>query len=636
MPTIDQLNAALVKADANGDTQNAQVFANQIKQMRSAGGDAPPAPAGTPQDRANVAGQQAGAGESPLEAGIGQAAQQGTFGLQNYINAGARYAAQRISGVQNPDDFSTDVAYARGKSQGEATGHPVASTIGGVLGTVLGAGAAVKAVRAIPGAGAIADLVTPKAGPGNVIGNVTKSALANGAIGAGTSAAEGDDVPTVGRNAAISAVAGPIVGKAATVAANKIEPLASAALSKLVPSFNPDKLSATSLASMNALATQLGVNGKDLQAAYDSHVKLTGSLPSLAQVTDIAQQGKLKALAAANPEIGEAAMTAAAAGNAPLHVQLQQAASDRANLAAQGMNGRPQTSQGLLAARDTAMDAMMNSKGPSGLALRDEPVSDPTGVLNQPHVAYALQPDTQLNARLGQASPVLDNIRNGNVTIGDVDTVRKALRGTQADLMRPNPSGGSAQNPLGAKEFGNVAQQVEGLGTGQHADYGTALNGYRQISRYETGFNHGLNGNAITEAPDDFTAKDLATGMGKAGYAHGNALMRAQAALDAIAPASVKSGNEPDLGTAATIAHTAAVPTIGTVAALANHLTGLKLPTNVAKVAAQQLFSNDPVVVKQGIANMNRAGVSSDEIRKLGAAIGGTAAAGINAFVNGR
>lgn len=634
MPSLDDLNAALLKADANGDSVNAHLFANQIKQMRDSG-QAQPQPTGptSAADAANLAGQAAGADESPVSAAIGQAAHQGTFGLNNYVNAGARYAAQRLAGVKNPDDFKTDVAYSRGKSQGEYVGNPIASTIGGILGSVLGGGAIAKGVKVIPGAAAL----LPKAGEG--LSNLVKSATAGGTIGAVDSAANGDDVATTGRNAAISAVAGPIVGKGAGVVMSKIEPYAAAALGKLVPSFNPDKLPVASLQAHQALAKNLDMSPTELSQAYDSYQKLTGSLPNIAQITDLSSQGKLKALAAANSDIADAAMSAAGAGKAPLHVQLQQAAQDRANLAAMGSAGRPQTSQAILSARDQAMTHMMNAPGANGTALRDEPVTDPTGVLQSTLVDYAMRPNSQVNARLNQPSPVLDNIQRGQTTINDIETVRKALRDQQSAFMRPAPGANTARDPAMANQFGDLANKVEGLGSSSqtgHPDYGTALGGYRQISRYNTGFEHGLAGKGINDAPDDFTANDLGTNMGKAGYAHGNALARGQAALDAISPSSVKPDNTPGVGAAASVAHAATAPSPYSLASVVNHLSGMSLPKNVQGVVAKQLFSNDPVVVKQGIANLRRAGQSADDIRKLGAAVGGSAGASISNYLNGQ
>lgn len=655
MPSIDDLNAALLKADANGDSANAHLFANQIQQMRQSGQANPP-PAGptSSSDVANAAGLKAGADEGDVTAAIGQVARQGTFGLQNYINAGARSIAQRLTGVKDPDSFADNLQYSRGVSQGEASAHPLASTIGGVLGTVLGGGAIAKGAKlagdAVPAAGRLITSLAPaKNAP---IANVLKATGTNAAIAGAQSESNGDDLPTVGRNAAISAVAGPIVGKGASMIASKIEPYAAAALGKLVPSFNPDKLSVPSLQAHAALAKNLDMSPTDLSAAYDSFQKLTGALPNTAQITDLASQGKLKALAAANGDIADAAMTAAAAGKAPLHVQLQQAQADRANLASMGMVGRPQTSQAILSARDQAMDSMMAAPSANGTALRDEVVSDPTGLLKDPHIDYALRPNTQVNNRLNQASPVLDRINTmhtpsgtnpvggpGPVTIGDLDVIRKSLRDQQSAFMRPAPGANAARDPILAKEFGDMANKVEGLGTSPqtgHSDYGTALAGYRQVSRYNTGFEHGLAGNAIHDAPDDFTAADLKTPVGQAGYAHGNALARGQAALDAIAPNSVKSDTVPGVGAAASMAHAVTAPSPYSLASVVNHLSGMSLPKNVQGVVAKQLFSNDPVVVKQGIANLRRSGQSADDIRKLGAAVGGSAGASISSYLNGQ
>src|ERR1700743_97901 len=120
----------------DGATQD-QVMAAAAAQF---GGGGKPAPAAAPtpphqaptaQDVAFVQGRKDAAAESPLSAGLSQVAQQATLGLNNYVNAGARYLAQRITGVSKPDDFSTDLQYSRGRSQGEAESHPTAPTIGG-------------------------------------------------------------------------------------------------------------------------------------------------------------------------------------------------------------------------------------------------------------------------------------------------------------------------------------------------------------------------------------------------------------------------------------------------------------------------------------------------------------------------
>src|SRR5579859_8050490 len=173
MATLDELNAALVKADQAGDHQSAQIFANQIKSQLNV---APPAPAQSATESANTAGQMAGSSESDFSAGMNQAAQQGTFGLQNYINAGARYAAQRLTGQPNPDSFDADLAYARGKSEAEAATHPYSSGVGGTVGAIAGGGLVSKALtvaKTIPGIGGLVETALPKAG--QPIANVAKA-----------------------------------------------------------------------------------------------------------------------------------------------------------------------------------------------------------------------------------------------------------------------------------------------------------------------------------------------------------------------------------------------------------------------------------------------------------------------------
>jgi hypothetical protein len=651
MADLAELNAALLKADAAGDTASAQLFANQIKQLNAA--EAPPQQ--SEEDIAHAQGVSSGEQESPVGAFMGQGARNATFGLSNYISAGTRYAAQRLKGDPNAESYAANLAFERGKSEGEIGQHPTAGTIGGVLGGLTGGGIVGKGLQAakkIPGIAGLVATVLPK--EGQPVANVAKAAAMGAAIGAGTSATEGKNAPEIARDAAIDAVVGPIISKGITATINWADPYVTSVIAKLVPSFSANGLAGASKQAFKTLADTLDMTAQELQSAYDAHIKLTGALPSMAQLTTLKAQGKLHALAGANPEIGEAAMTAAQAGNAPLHVQLQQAAQDRAALAAmptaavgdptlranlQGVNAgqTPQTSQSLLSARDTAMTQLMDAPSAAGLKLRDEPVSNHTGIFNDPHVEYALTPETRSAGRLGKTNPVLDAIQNNRpLTLGQVEEVRKALRDQQSLWSRPSPGTDRAANPRIAAEFGDIANKIEGEATSQYPDYGKALRGFRQVSRYDTGFNHGFNGKALSDAPDNFTAKDLLSPMGQAGYAHGNALKRAQSALDAISPGSVPEAQIPTAATAIKAVKAAKLPTISTLAQLQNHLSGLSLQKNVQQVVAKQLFSNDPVVVRQGIANLARAKVSADNIRTLGAAIGGSADVLVAQYLNGK
>lgn len=563
----------------------------------SGAADAAPPPA-TAAERAFAAGQESGAGEGAVQAGIGQAAQQGTLGLQHYINAGARYAAQRISGVQNPDDFDTDLAYSRGKSTGEIGAHPIAGTVGGIAGAVAGGGA----LGALAKGTRFARAMAPVQGERTL--NVAKAAGTGAAVGAATAAANGQPLPQVAQTAGISALATPVAGKVASFALNKLQPAGQRA--------------------MQTLASTLNESPKVLQDAYDSFIKLTGAVPSMAQVTDLVSQGKLRDLAKANPTIAGAAIKAANFGNAPLHEQI--AATQNATM--------PQSAHGLNELRDSETDTAMNQPHPqTGVKLKDTLVNDQQGVLLAPHVEYALRPNTKLNARVGNLSPmgdtpILERIGDNQATMADIDTVRKALRDVQSQLMQPSVGSPHARDPIMAKEFGDLANKVEGLGVRADPDYGKVLTNYRNASNYQEGFSHGLKGNSFHDIPEGDTrlAGALKTDPGRDGYQHGNALYTGQQALQSIAPGSVRPVDTgPNAGHAAqALMATQSGGVSGVYHGMkAMPIIGDRVPEKVQRIIAKQLF--DPKTAQQGIKNLTRAGIQDKDLKVLGATIGGVA-----------
>lgn len=566
-----------------------------------AGGDPPPAPQ-SPQDLAFAAGQDAGAKEYGATAAVGQAAQQGTMGLQNYINAVARYVGQRLTGVNNPDDFSTDLAYSRGKSQGEIEGHPVAGTVGGVAGTVMGGGAVGSALKGTRFARALAPVA------GNKVANVAKAATTGAAIGGANAVAEGQPLPQAAQTAALTAVGGPV--------------------SQKVVGFTLAKLQPAAARGMQTLAASIGETPKMLQDAYDSFMKLTGRMPSMAEIVGLQSQGKLRDLARANPQIATSAIKAANYGSAPLHEQLN------------AMNGAtmPQSVTGIHELRDMDTDAAMNTPHPqTGVLLKDQLVNDPNGILLSPHVEHALNSDLRINARLQRESPTLDRIVNNQATIADVDTVRKALRDQQAIFMSPPVGMQHAKNPEIAREFGDAANKVEGLGVRADKDYGLVLANYRNASNYGEGFGHGLKGNGVMDVPETDTrlSAALKTAHGNAGYEHGNALYTAQQSLQAIAPGSVR----PVEGgaNAGHLAQGAMAASSGGISAVYHGMRALpvigdRVPEAVQKVIANQLFN--PKTTQQGINNLRRAGIQDKDIRVLATSIGGVAAQNIASYLS--
>lgn len=592
------------------------------------GGGAPaPKPTPSPQEAAFSAGQEAGAKESPVMAAVRQAAQQGTFGLQNYINAGARYAGQRLTGVKTPDSFDTDLAYSRGESEGGIGAHPVAGTAGGVAGTIMGGGAAKAVLKATGVGNTILDAMSAKKGA--AVSNVLKSAGAGAAIGGANAAAEGQDAPDIAKTAAFSAAASPVAQKGAGVALAKLQPVARRA--------------------WQTMAETIGETPATLQAAANAFRTLTGADPELAQIVGLKSQGKLRDLAKANPTIAQAAMTAADRGAAPLHEQLQAAQATNAS--------RPQTQAGQLSARDSFMTDAMQQIGHT-------PVHDTHGVLLSPHVEMALMPDTKLNARLdslagnsgqapGMGQAVLDRVLNNDTTLADVDFIRQKLRDQQANFSNPSIGSDHPKNPEAAKEFGDMAQKVEALGKRSHPDYGPALDQYRTISDYSDAFQHGLQGKTFADDTTDTrllknmqgaqtklsSGGSLSRGESsvRAGYEHGNALYQGQQALNAIAPGSVST---PEAGPAARhLAQGAAAVASGGLNSVIHGLRALpvvgnRLPESVQGVIAKQLF--DPRTTQQGIANLTRAGVQAKDIRQLAAAIGGATAENISSYLDNK
>lgn len=552
----------------------------------------------TPEEAAFAAGRASGRNQSALTAGISQAAQQGTFGLQNYLNAGARYIGQHLLRGADSDSFDTDLAYSRGQSQGQAEGHPVASTVGGTAGTFLGGAGAAKLLKLAPGGSAVSRFISPsKAAP---VANVAKAGGIGAAAGGTQALAEGQPLPQAAQTAAVSAVAAPVAGK--------------------VMSFGLDRLQPAGRKAMQALADTLDESPQVLQQAYDTFAKLTGRAPSMAEVTNLKSQGALRKLASANATVGDAALKAANLGNAPLHEQLA---------AMQGAS-KPQTLSGIHELRDAETDAAMSTPHPTtGVALRDTPVNDPTGILLSPHIDYALRPNTVVNNRLNQTSTPFYGAKTNTATIGDVDTIRKALRDMQSSFMRPAPGSAHARDPALAKEFGDIANKVEQLGVNADPDYGLVLQNYRNASNYGEGFAHGLAGNAAHDVPegDSRLASALKSQHGIAGYEHGNALHNAAQALDTIRPGSV-SPQGASVGPSH-VAQGAMAASSGGISAIYHAMRaipGLHLSPKVQDVIAKQLF--DPHTAQQGINNLRRAGVDADNLRQI---VGMTGlAAGVN------
>lgn len=554
--------------------------------------------------------------EGALSAGLSEGLDAATFGQGSKIPAalaslvpGHTYAQERLNTQTTKD------------------AHPYAALAGDAAGLV-GEGAVISkgidVARKLPAVGkavgAVADALTPvtrdAAGTpmriGTTVGNIGKSVAANAAVGGGIALANGQELPQAAQTAAISGVAGPAVGKAAEFAIAKASPAAQQA--------------------WLALAKSLKEKPETLQAAIDTHLKLTGAMPSTAAVSSMASQGQLRALAASNPIVSEAALKASRASTAPLAEQIHQT---------QAQN-TPQARAGFEDFRDKSMDAAMNTPDPrSGQTLAQQrvPMNSATmSTLTDPLVISALKKNAAKLGNTGLAGRIDDAaLNNTPLTLGDVEGVRRSLRNQQSNFV--SKEAGLNRDPEIAEAFGKHADKIEGIGAAVHNNYAHALEDYRDNDRYMAGFDHGRSGNAYDSPPkgDTSTKAALKTEAGKAGYEHGNALHTAEAAIETISPSHVA----PAAGLSAEqLSHgaAAALAPMGTVARMYHTMRatvpGLHLPENAQKIVAKQLFSKDPATVRAGVAMLRKGRASDQQIRQLGTTIGGATGAAVASYLS--
>ena len=557
--------------------------------------------------------------------GVGGALYAGVHNLEDMatLGQGDKIAAALSTGVRTaiglPADYDSAYKQIQATANSANDQHPLARFAGDVGGLVAGGGVigSVLKLGERVGLRGLSDALsaTTRDASGlplkasGMVANVAKSAAANAAVGTGVGLASGQDPGSALLTGAVSAVAGPTVGKAAE--------------------FGIAKLGGASQRAMQVLADTLGETSDTVEKAYNFFVNATGATPSMAQLATLKAQGRLRELAAANATIGEGAVRAANMASAPLHEQL----------AATAGATKPQTDAAFAVDRDNRMTAMMSHPHPvTGQVLKDVPLSDPTGILTDPHVEFALRPNTQVNARLGQQSPILDRITGDQATIGDAESIRKALRDQQNGFMRPAPGSSASKDPILAKEFGDVANKVETLAMRASPEYGNALNTYRAQSRYADGFSHGRTGGAF----DDYDESDsklraaLQTPEGVAGYEHGNTLFTAEQTLNHIAPGMVKPQSAFGAPQAAQAgAALATFPSPWFASHIARAVPGMHESEAVQRMVTEQLNSHDPQVVKQGMANINRYRKIAAANRLAAASVGASTGYGVGEMTSG-
>lgn len=648
MPTEADIMGALRKADAAGDTSSAQRFAAMLKTVRQ-----------SPQDRASAAGREAGGKLSQTEAGIAGAADAGTFGMSNYLNAGARYVAQRATGVDNPDDFSTDLAFSRGANIGAAEAHPAANIAGQVTGTVLGGGLAsvgLKAASKVPGViGTVADAIGFQ--PAQTARNILR-AVGLGSFISGVQA--GNDTGFQAGPTMTGAVAGGVTAPLALAAGPVVR--------KLLPSG----------AKANAmLAKIIGEDAGTIEAARQNfrHATVSPGNPQgtempMAALMTLKQQGALRDLANANPDLATALSHAGE--------DVAQSRPSRMADTLEGLMGAPQDLNTLHTHIETAMTQAMRPIRGRNVTVTENDL----GRLLDPDAYGSLRANSPLRAHLGQvdANIAAQGPRgtDNSLTVDDIDNLRQAIRGRRAAAANP---ANTNHNLHTANELGDLMDRVTDIASSQVPEYGQALDDYRAGRNYIDAFKHGAAGKSAGDADTSAlraallspagaqghsagVATRLITGAGKSesgalstaadltqpgtnwlvnqtqapgvatrASALGRAEQNASKSLRGSTPASIQpdDGADPQ-----TLLHSIAAATYHSPTVISYHaakainaLSGMKMSPATRQTLIR--YVTDPTMTQQAVNIMRRAGQTDADIRRfatgLAASIGSQAGA---------
>ena len=493
----------------------------------------PKAPQPSAADRARAAGQKAGADEGALMSGIRGAASGGTFGLSDYVNAAARYAGQRIAGVQNPDDFSTDVAYAKGVNEGSAEAHPVANIAGEVAGAAAPGGLIAKGLTRA--AGLTKALELQKAQPvRNLLRLVGSGALGGegyGAVQGGVQGAEQDGAPgaVLGatQGAASGAVAGAVTG-----------PLAAGVAKGAQLAAKP--FSGVSQRAIAVLADKLGETPAKIQQMLTDFRASTGRAPTIADILNAKSVANVEPVVNSHQSSAAAMLDAQQANTAALPGRMA------AGVTQGGSTATPFNGASLRTARvadlrngqnELMNDAMGDKVDPA--ALRNQRVvigPQEQQLLQEPVVRSAVRDDPVLRTKLNDVDNELQVApQSSALSVDDFDRLRLALRGQQTARLN---SASPRYSPQAAGDYGQMADQLGDVATQQHPEYGAALDAYGKQERFIQSFQHAANGKSILDTPDMGDIRQFDTPEGRAGLELGARSRLAQQAGETEAGAT--------------------------------------------------------------------------------------------------
>lgn len=625
-------------------------------------------------------------------------ADEATLGLApraaSYLSAGVSHL--------NPwgDTVSPAEAYARIKAdetqmRAEHPDAALAGTVGGLLGGGAGIarGGAALAGAGLPVVSGAAEAMMPVAGQG--WRNAGRAALGGAGMAATSEAANSGQVDSNTAVAGLTgAVAGPIVGKAAGLAARGARAVGDA----LGPRVSDDLSRG-----WGVIARRLRVSPTVLSRALDTMRNVTGQEVTPAMVLRGADAATIRRLAQVNPGLGDALRehTAAVTARQPaavsgmLEANAGPIAGPKAPEMVKALGNRAPSPADVEAARTSLGDAqlaplmanpapidaedlaLLTSK-PIRRALKEADKASTNLPGEEPSLWKKLQ--TAKEAFTGPDGKPIPGMMSDTLTVRDIDSIRQEL-------------GRAAKNPNNsqiAQKLGDLRDRITHLGG---EDYANAVQNYRVHSDYVRGFQHGLTGASKNAATDAELRRSLGTASGHSGYSAGlvrgmlnkagsseagaagvssgiaqnaepAALLReavgplraseaqqamranteAMGNLNAVTPPRAGPHDQIDLHDPAVAAaefgggmHGVGTARVGRF--LSRAFSSDRLAPGQEAQLAHILTDPDPVRQRQGIAILRRLGASNDKIRQIqqgvamlmGADVGENTAAGANA-----
>lgn len=380
------------------------------------------------------------------------------------------------------------------------------------------------------------------------VGRALQNASAGFVGGATEQAIDGGDVGDMAVGGTLGAVVG---GAGGSLAEKALAPIAPKAMKV-----------------WRKLAGKLRTDPKDMEAFVNDSYRLTGRMPPVAQAVHARDQGLLQGWASRHNTLGT-----------------------EFNKAAQETRGLDLNKGVLKQARSDTFEGAMNP-------VRDSTVDIDPEILGSPHVADALAGPKMKDIRIkiGDETPL---------TVGDVDRIRKKLRGMQ----KAEPGG----------PFGDYADQLREDTAKQIPEYGEALERYSKDSKYLEGFEAGHGGRAQSEVSDKVQSAE-----GKQGLKAGAKTREGQQAMRNIAPGTPATAEEPtglaEVGRG--LAHAA----VGSKGLGGFHaIRGMMdaLPESYQQEIAKGLLARDPAAIRDTLGKLRKAGTDLKTIRNISRGIAG-------------